>query len=139
MYTLRGCMASAGRQLPARTRTGLHSADCVLWYGMYAGLGENRAASHQPTGVTEGTGEKGEEVSPLSHTLLLICSLFFSSSHSLLGKLYLSFFGTPGLPRLHRDPCAPLVRGPWHRSAATSLTGFVCKELSARGRRRAIS
>lgn len=53
-------------------------------------------------------------------------------------------------PCLHQDLCVCVcvwlcmcvfgwVRGPWHRSAATSLTGFVCKELSTRGRWRALS
>lgn len=154
----------------------LHSADCVLWYGMYAESFERclkEGSSLPPTHWGYWGHWRKRECFPSFHALsslflhfffhssrktfellfllwVFLCSHYLSVSWPLflcLSCLLLPYKSFPQLivfmstsPQcLHQDLCVSLVRGPWHHSAATSLTGFVCKELSTRGRRRALS
>lgn len=170
------CIGLAVCPLPVWAWSWLHSADCVLWYGMYAESFERclkEGSSLPPTHWGYwGHWRKRECFPPFTHSphLFAFFSLFQENIWAPLFALF-EFFCVlticlyPGLfflclsclllpyksfPQLivfmsispqclHQDLCVSLVRGPWHHSAATSLTGFVCKELRTRGRRIALS
>lgn len=171
------CIVLAVCLFPVWAWSWLHSADCVLWYGMYAESFERCLKEWSSLPPTHwgywGHWGKRECFPPFTHSppyLFTFFSLFqeniwaplfalfefFLCSHYLfvswslflcLSCLLLPYKSFPQLivfmstsPQcLHQDLCVSLVQGPWHHSAATSLTGFVCKELSSHGRRRALS